>query len=85
MFDRRNDCSLMALEDHCCLLIVTLALVGGGGACRRCIIGASPFKARNVSSMIVYVTRCYTGSQWSFFNIGVKWSRLSQRTANRAA
>ena len=22
MFDRRNDCSLMALEDHCCLLIV---------------------------------------------------------------
>ena len=37
MFDRRNDCSLMALEEHCCLLIVTLALVGGGGACRRCI------------------------------------------------
>ena len=37
MFDRRNDCSLMALEDHCCLLVVTLALVGGGGACRRCI------------------------------------------------
>ena len=36
-------------------------------------IGASPFKARNVSSMILYVTRCFTGSQWSFFNIGVMY------------
>ena len=35
MLDHRNDYSLMALGGHCCWLIVTLALVGDGEACRR--------------------------------------------------
>ena len=55
MFDRRNDCSLMALEDHCCLLIVTLALVGGGGACRRCISVQARSRRGTLAVSILYL------------------------------
>ena len=63
MLDHRNDCSLMALGDHCCLLIVTLALVGGDGACRRCI------SARARSRLKSQVVLLQTAHSWA--NAGV--------------
>ena len=73
MLDHRNDYSLVALGGHCCWLIVTLALVGGGEACRLCI----SVRARSKRGMLV-VEFCMSQGclTRTFFNTGVMRSRL---------